>query len=222
MFWRVSGCSSIGPSWCRETSISQTAVRMIAVVFQVESGSFTLLFFILFFNSFFLAGWCHRLEKKLHQLSERLTPLGIMGTELTTRTNPLGTIVLWCSRGFRGYPQLYTQDCLESLDPLEHLHARARQFSQSWGSLMSHFRHSDRRTFLFYRQCASRHHGDTIEGPPGTPRYHIAVIDGSYQRALQLSPLKPRGASLSDGCTPAQGRQYRLRLLLNLAQGFRP
>ena len=43
------------------------------------------------------AGW-----KKLHQLSERLTPFDIMGTQLTAPLKPLSLIVLLCSRGFRG------------------------------------------------------------------------------------------------------------------------
>ena len=40
--------------------------------------------------------------KNVYQLSERLTPPDIMGTQLRATIKPLGTIVMWRSRGFRG------------------------------------------------------------------------------------------------------------------------
>ena len=49
--------------------------------------------------------------KILLQLFERLSPFGILGAQLKASLKPVGTIVLWCWKDFRGYPywkkQLY-------------------------------------------------------------------------------------------------------------------
>ena len=46
--------------------------------------------------------WRPRLEKNLHRLSERLTPLGIIRSQLRAPLKLFNTIVLWCSWSIRG------------------------------------------------------------------------------------------------------------------------
>ena len=55
-----------------------------------------------FYSEFFYFSWRFRLEN-LPCLSERLAPLGMMGTQFRAPLKALDTIMLWCLKGFRGH-----------------------------------------------------------------------------------------------------------------------